>query len=41
MDIKYIILMIVVGLIFAIGSACSNNDDPFYSPEIVDSGVEV
>lgn len=40
MDIKYIILMIVVGLIFAVGSACSNNDH-IYSPEIVDSGVEV
>ena len=40
MDIKYIILMIVVGLIFAIGSACSNNDS-IYSPEIVDYGTEV
>lgn len=40
MDIKYIILMIVVGLIFAVGSACSNNDR-FYSPEIIDSTVEV
>jgi len=39
-DIKYIILMIVVGLIFAVGSACSNKDS-FYSPEIIDSTVEV
>lgn len=40
MDIKYIILMIVVGFIFAIGSACSN-DDYFYSPETIDSSVEI
>ncbi len=41
MDIKYIILMIVVGVIFAIGSACSNDDSVYYSPENIDSSVEV
>jgi hypothetical protein len=39
-DLKYIILMIIVGIIFAIGSACVGEIN-YYHPESVDSTVEV
>ena len=40
-DLKYIILMIVVGFIFAIGSACVGETNSYYHPESIDSTVEI